>query len=202
MFDVLIIGGGVSGVSCSLILGSAHKKTFAQDKKIAIITHQKASSLQDAIFYNAYGINSGKLGSEILTETTTQLQENYPHVIQIEDEKVVSISGEAGNFVVITNKNNYKTRLIVVGIGSSNLFSIEGLQQYVEPHKKSLAEKNRIQLQNKDHKVTDGIYVVGTLAGHRSQLSIAAGSSAAVATDILTLWNNGIETHIHDSIRK
>ena len=202
MFDVLIIGGGVSGVSCSLILGSAHKKTFAQDKKIAIITHQKASSLQDAIFYNAYGINSGKLGSEILTETTTQLQENYPHVIQIEDEKVVSISGEAGNFVVITNKNNYKTRLIVVGIGSSNLFSIEGLQQYVEPHKKSLAEKNRIQLQNKDHKVTDGIYVVGTLAGHRSQLSIAAGSGAAVATDILTLWNNGIETHIHDSIRK
>ena len=202
MFDVLIIGGGVSSVSCALILGSAHKKTFAQDKKIAIITHQKASSLQDAIFYNAYGINSGKLGSEILTETTTQLQENYPHVIQIEDEKVVSISGEAGNFVVITNKNNYKTRLIVVGIGSSNLFSIEGLQQYVEPHKKSLAEKNRIQLQNKDHKVTDGIYVVGTLAGHRSQLSIAAGSSAAVATDILTLWNNGIETHIHDSIRK
>ena len=202
MFDVLIIGGGVSGVSCSLILGSAHKKTFAQDKKIAIITHQKASSLQDAIFYNAYGINSGKLGSEILTETTTQLQENYPHVIQIEDEKVVSISGEAANFVVITNKNNYKTRLIVVGIGSSNLFSIEGLQQYVEPHKKSLAEKNRIQLQNKDHKVTDGIYVVGTLAGHRSQLSIAAGSGAAVATDILTLWNNGIETHIHDSIRK
>ena len=194
MFDVLIIGGGVSCVSCGLILGSAHKKTFAKDKK--------ASSLQDAIFYNAYGINSGKLGSEILTETTTQLQENYPHVIQIEDEKVVSISGEAGNFVVITNKNNYKTRLIVVGIGSSNLFSIEGLQQYVEPHKKSLAEKNRIQLQNKDHKVTDGIYVVGTLAGHRSQLSIATGSGAAVATDILTLWNNGIETHIHDSIRK
>ena len=127
MFDVLIIGGGVSSVSCALILGSAHKKTFAQDKNIAIITHQKASSLQEAIFYNAYGVNSGKLGSEILTETTTQLQENYPHLIQIEDEKVVSISGEADNFVVATNKNNYKTRLIVIGIGSSNLFSIEGL---------------------------------------------------------------------------
>ncbi|MEG1376831.1 MAG: NAD(P)/FAD-dependent oxidoreductase, partial [Myroides sp.] len=41
-----------------------------------------------------------------------------------------------------------------------------------------------------------------TLAGHRSQLAIAAGSGAAVATDILTLWNNGTETHAHDSIRK
>jgi hypothetical protein len=27
------------------------------------------------------------------------------------------------------------------------------------------------------------------------QLSIAAGSGAAVATDILTLWNNGLQTH-------
>ena len=76
------------------------------------------------------------------------------------------------------------------------------MQQYIEPHKKSLVEKNRIQLRNNDQKVTDGIYAIGTLAGHRSQLAIAAGSGAAVATDILTLWNNGIETHIHDSVRK
>jgi hypothetical protein len=41
--------------------------------------------------------------------------------------------------------------------------------------------------------VAEGIYVAGTLAGWRSQLSIAAGSGA-VATDILTLWNNGLDT--------
>jgi len=40
------------------------------------------------------------------------------------------------------------------------------------------------------------------LAGWRSQVAIAAGSGAAVATDILTLWNGGIQTHAHDSIRK
>jgi hypothetical protein len=57
-------------------------------------------------------------------------------------------------------------------------------------------------LVNNDHKVTEGIYVAGTLAGWRSQLSIAAGSGAAVATDILTLWNNGIDSQSHDSIKK
>ena len=202
MFDVLIIGGGVSGVSCALILGSAHKKAFATDKKIGIITHQKASSLQDAIFHNAYGIPNGKLGSEILTESTQHLSEAYPHIQQIEDEKVMKVEGEAGNFTVVTNKNSYASKIIVVGIGASNLFAIEGLMQYLEPHKKSLAEKNRIQLKNTDHKVAEGIYVCGTLAGHRSQFSIAAGSGAAVATDILVLWNDGIETHSHDSIRK
>lgn len=201
MFDVLIIGGGVSGFSCALVLGSAHKKAFVQDKKIGIIAHQKASSLQDAIFYNAYGIESGKLGSHLLTESVDQLQKNYPHINQIEGEKVIKVVPINDGFEIVTNKNTYSSKIIVVAIGSSNLFAIEGLMDYVEPHQKSLPEKQRIQLKNIDQKVTEGIYVVGTLAGHRSQLAIASGSGAAVATDILVLWNNGVETHAHDSIR-
>lgn len=35
MFDVLIIGGGVSGISCALVLGSAKNKRFASEKKSA-----------------------------------------------------------------------------------------------------------------------------------------------------------------------
>lgn len=202
MLDVLIIGGGVSGMSCALVLGSAHKKTFVQDKKIGIITHQKTSSLQEAIFYNAYGFPSGKLGSELLTESVQHLQESYPHVTQIEGEKVLKVVGQFPNFTVTTNKNSYQAKIIVVAIGYSNTFNIEGLMHYVEPHKKALTEKQRIQLKNEDHKVTEGIYVVGTLAGWRSQLAIAAGSGAAVATDILTLWNNGISSQSHDSIKK
>lgn len=202
MFDVLIIGGGVSGMSCALILGSAKDKPFASDKKIGIITHQKASSLQNAIFNNAYGIPSGKLGSEILTESIDQLKQNYPHVLQIESEKVMKIEGKAGNFRISTNKATYTSKIIVIAIGASNPFTIEGLENYIIPHKKSNPEKNKIQLVNDDHLVTEGIYVCGTLAGHRSQFSIAAGSGAAVATDILTLWNNGVHVQVHDSVGK
>lgn len=201
MFDVLIIGGGVSGMSCALVLGSAKNKKFVTDKKIGIFSHQRASSLQDALFNNAYGIPAGKLGSELLSESIEHLSQTYPHITQIENEKVVRIEGEAPNFNIITNKNSYQTKAIVVGIGSANTFAVEGLMQYVIPHQKALPEKQRIQLKNNDHKVTEGIYVIGTLAGWRSQLTIAAGSGAAVATDILTLWNNGIQTHAHDSIR-
>ena len=201
MFDVLIIGGGVSGMSCALVLGSAKNKSFVTEKKIGIFSHQKASSLQEALFYNAYGIPAGKPGSELLSESSTHLAETYPHITQIENEKVLRIEGEYPSFNVITNKNSYQTKTVVVGIGSANSFAIEGLTQYVIPHQKALPEKQRIQLKNTDHKVAEGIYVIGTLAGWRSQLAIAAGSGAAVATDILTLWNNGIQTHAHDSIR-
>jgi len=201
MFDVLIVGGGVSGMSCALVLGSAKNKSFVSDKKIGIFTHQKNSSLQEAIFYNAYGIAPGKLGSELLTESTQDLAATYPHIEQIANEKVIKVEGSFPSFTVVTNKNTYQTKSIVIGIGSANTFDIQGLTQFIEPHKKALPEKQRIQLKNDDHKVAEGIYVTGTLAGWRSQLAIAAGSGAAVATDILTLWNNGIQTHSHDSIR-
>ena len=201
MFDVLIIGGGVSGMSCSLVLGSAKNKPFVSDKKIGVFTHQKTSSLQEALFNNAYGIPSGKLGSDLLKESTEQLSATQPHILQIPNEKVLKIEGEFPNFTVITNKSNYSTRMIVIGVGAANTFAIDGLMQYVEPHKKSLPEKQRIQLKNEDHKVAEGIYVIGTLAGWRSQLAIAAGSGAAVATDILTFWNGGVQTHAHDSIK-
>ena len=202
MFDVLIIGGGVSGMSCALVLGSAKNKPFVINKKVGIITHQKTSMLQEAIINNAYGITPGKLGTDLLAESIQHLSRTYPHVEQIPNEKVLKIEGDYAEFVVTTNKNSYKTKIVVVAIGSANTFAIEGLLHYVEPHLKALTEKQRIQLKNKDHKVAEGIYVTGTLAGSRSQVSIAAGSGADVATDILTLWNNGIQSQSHDSIKK
>nr|WP_255416408.1 FAD-dependent oxidoreductase [Flavobacterium sp. ZB4P23] len=201
VFDVLILGGGVSGMSCALVLGSANNKHFVSNKKIGVFTHQKTSALKEALFNNVYGIPAGTLGADLLKESTGHLLEKYPHITQIPNEKVLKIEGTAPEFAVTTNKKTYKTRIIVVGVGSANTFAIEGLMPSVEPHQKSLPEKQRIQLKNSDHKVKEGIYVIGTLAGWRSQLAIAAGSGAAVATDILTLWNDGIQTHAHDSIR-
>lgn len=202
MFDVIIIGGGVSGVSCALLLGSAKQKPFAIDKKIGIISHQKASSLQNAVFNNAYGIAPGKLGSELLDESLEHLHKLYPNVEQFSGEKVLEIQGEVGNFTLITNKNSYKAKLVAIGIGASNPFCIEGLEEFVVSHKKAAPEKNRLQLKNEDHLVKEGVYAMGTLAGHRSQLTIAAGSGASVATDILTLWNDGKPVQVHDALEK
>lgn len=189
-------------MSCALVLGSAFKKDFMAAKKIGIITHQKTSSLQEALFNNAYGIPAGTLGVDLLLQSKCQLAELYPEIEQIGLEKVMKIEGEFPNFTVFTNKNSYQTKTVVVAIGYSNTFNIEGLMEFVEDHKKTLPDKQRIQLKNIDHKVAEGVYVAGSLAGWRSQLSIAAGSGAAVATDLLTLWNKGTQTQSHDKILK
>ena len=91
IFDALIIGGGVSGMQCALVLGSAKNKHFAAHKKIGIIMHQRASHLENALFNNVLGLTPKTLGKDILTEGKEQLTTLYPHVSQIENEKVLSI---------------------------------------------------------------------------------------------------------------
>jgi len=199
-FDVLIIGAGAAGLSCALILGSANNKPFAVDKKIGILTHQKSSALQNAELNNVLGFKKGTKGVTILNEGLNQLSNLYPHITQIEKEKVNKIEGNAPNFTIYTNKEVYKAKLIVVAVGPSNLFNIEGLEQFVTLHPSLPPKKERIMLKNNNHLVIYGIYVAGVLAGWRSQFAIAAGSGAQVATDILTAWNDGNQTMIHDSV--
>lgn len=199
-FDLLIIGGGAAGMSCALILGSAKEKAYAQNKNVGIILHQKASHLQSAVFNNALGIPPGTRGSQILAEGPLHLEKLYPRVVQIAKEKVKEIQPADSGFLVVTNKNSYKAKEVVVAVGYTDLIRIKGLEAYIVPHRKAPAAKNRIQLLNEDHLVMPGLYVAGTLAGHRSQYAIACGSGASVATDVLTGWNNGVHSMVHDKL--
>ena len=200
MFDALIIGGGAAGLSCALVLGSAKEKPFAKNKRIGIITHQKTSHLQTALFNNVLGLNPGTTGASILKQGRKQLAALYPHVDQIEKEKVTEIVSLAEGFQVLTNKNTYTSKIVVITVGYTNLITIKGLDAYIEPHPRAETGKDRIWLKNIDHKIKEGLYVAGTLAGWRSQFAIASGSGAHVATDILTLWNDGKHTKVHDKI--
>lgn len=200
MYDALIVGAGAAGMSCALVLGSAKPKAFATNKSIGIITHQKTSHLQTALFNNVLGLAPGTTGASILEDGKAQLSNLYPHVEQIDNEKVLEVLKKDTHFTIKTNKNTYQSRIVVITVGYTNLTTIKGLEQYIEPHPRAAIEKDRIWLKNTDHLIENNLYVAGTLAGWRSQFAIASGSGAHVATDILTLWNNGKHVKVHDKV--
>lgn len=200
MYDALIIGGGAAGMSCALVLGSAKTKAFATNKSIGIITHQKTSHLQNALFNNVLGLAPGTTGASILESGKEQLSSLYPHINQIDNEKVLEVFKSDNGFEVTTNKNTYQSKIIVIAVGYTNLITIKGLELYIEPHPRATIEKDRIWLKNTNHLIEDNLYVAGTLAGWRSQFAMASGSGAHVATDILTLWNGGKHTKVHDKV--
>lgn len=187
-------------MSCALILGSALGRPIAQGKKVGIIMHQKASHLDSALLNNALGIAPGTSGKDILQMGQTHLGSLYPQVEQIHKEKVLEVIIEPQGFFILTNKSAYRTRVAVIAVGYTHLFQIKGLEAYVMPHSKTKSSKNRVMLKNEDHLIVPGLYVAGTLAGWRSQFSIACGSGASVATDILSSWNQGEHTKVHDKL--
>ena len=199
-YSALIIGGGVAGMQCALVLGSAKNKAFATDKQIGILLHQKASQLQNALFHNVLGLPSGTLGRTILSEGKEQLAALYPTISQIENEKVLAVTEHENGYKVTTNKKDYFSEIVILALNYAKPFHIKGLESYVIPHERAAPAKDRIQLKNKNHQIKKGLYCCGTIAGWRSQFAIAAGSGASVATDILTLWNDGNHTKVHDKI--
>ena len=199
-FDVLIIGGGAAGLSCALVIGSGLDKPYGENKRAGIVLHQKTSHLHSALLMNVFGIEAGTKGADVLEKGVTHLADQYPKLLQIMGEKVKEVQDAKGGYKVITNKREYTARKLVIATGYTSPFRIRGLEDYVMPHLKAKTTKNRIQLRNVDHLVKPGLYVAGTLAGWRSQYAIASGSGAAVATDILTDWNNGDHTKVHDKL--
>ena len=198
IFDSLIVGGGVSGMQCALVLGSANTKPFANNKRIGIITHQRASHLENALFNNVLGLAPKTLGKDILNEGLEQLSSLYPHITQIDNERVLNIEEVDELYLITTNKKKYSSKILILALNYSKPFTIKGLDHYLIPHKKSNPKKDRIQLKNDNHFIKKGLYCCGTIAGWRSQFAIAAGSGASVATDILSLWNYGIHSKVHD----
>lgn len=199
-YDALIIGGGVSGMQCALVLGSGLTKPYAEGKKVGIVLHQRASHLQNALFNNVLGLEAGSKGKDILKSGLEQLQNQYPEVDVIQSEKVLSVENENSLYKVTTNKRVYFAHTIVIALNYAKPLTIKGLESFIIPHQRANPAKDRIQLKNDHHLVQKGLYVCGTIAGWRSQFAIAAGSGASVATDILTLWNQGNPTKVHDKI--
>ncbi len=199
MYDLIIIGGGPSALSCALVVGSAENKEYMKDKKIAIIANQKASDMNAAVLNNLYGVEQGVKGKDFLKESLKQL-DKYKSVEQLQPDMVNAVLDKGEFYEVKTEKDTYQAKNVVVAVGhSKKVKEIEGLGKYVEKHINTPSIMERFELKN-NNLLVDGkaMYVAGVLSGCASQVAIASGTGADIAVQLLTKWNGGEFDHHHD----
>jgi thioredoxin reductase len=195
-YDVVIVGGGASGLSCALTLASARGRgwSWAEERKYLVLDTGR-SDMNRALFNNVPGIEEGTLGKDMLARIRSQI-ESFGGV-DFSEEKVVKIEGKKGEFTVHTEQGNIYGAEHVVLASGFHRFEIEGLE--VEVRDNPLSPKpGRVMIPHDgNYKVREGLWVAGLLAGAVSMFTAAAGTGVQVAINILSEWA-GQRIVIHD----
>ena len=111
MYDVLIIGAGPAGISASLYAKRANLN-------VLVLYHGK-SNLEDASqIDNYYGFENGISGKDLYYNGIKQAKNLN---IQIKEEETLSIEQIDDGFKVVTTKNEYKTKTLIISTGNKKL---------------------------------------------------------------------------------
>lgn len=196
-FDVVIIGGGVSGLSCAITFGSAESKVDIVANKKILVLDAGESHLNKAQLFNVAGIPEGTNGKELLISMNQKA--NLYKTVETRKDTVINVINEDLEFVINTQSGKeYKAKIIIFATGMQTI-DIEGIGSQVVKHIRA-PRPGMIMIENNNGIISDGKYVTGCAAGATSMFSAAAGYGAQTATDIISLWE-GKYTVIHDVVK-
>ncbi len=195
-YDVIIVGGGASGLSCALTLASARGRgwDWAESRKYLVIDNGR-SDMNRALFKNVPGVDQGLKGTEVIEKIKNQIN-TFGGVDFLED-KVVKVEGSKGNFEVLTESGKkFSSEFVVLATGFHGFdIECEGVEVVDNPRS---PKPGRVMLKHDgNYKVKEGLYVAGLLAGVSSMFACASGVGVQVAIDILSHWA-GKPVVIHD----
>lgn len=124
-FDLIIIGGGPAGTAASVYAARKQLKT------LLILKEWGGQSIVSDDIQNWIGtphIHGAKLAESF----KSHVMEYKSDILSIaEGEMVTSISGTEGNFTVVTDKNTYSSKTVLIATGSSRKkLTIPGADEY------------------------------------------------------------------------
>lgn len=121
MYDVIILGAGPAGISASLYTGRANLNT--------LILYNDESGLEKAsLIENYYGFKNGITGEELYN---TGIEQAKNIGVEVLKEEVVKIENNIEHFNIVTTKNEYQTKNLILATGNKkNRPKIKGIEKF------------------------------------------------------------------------
>jgi len=194
MYDVIIVGGGASGLACALTLASSRGRNWDwAEGRTYLVFDTGESDLHKAYLKNVPGVQP-MTGTQLLEVIREQIKDWGG--VEFSNEKVVEIKKDGEVYKVYTETGKeYSAKYVVLASGFKE-FSIKGLELEVVENPKS-PKPGRVMIKHKDFEAMPNLFVVGTLAGLSSHFTSCAGSGVEVAIEILSRMA-GKRIVIHD----
>lgn len=183
-YFTVIVGGGPAGLAAAATLASAKGYLpFMEDKKILVVDEGN-SDLKRALLRNFPAVEIDAFGPQVLEEMKRRVSQ-FDNV-ELTDGKVVSITGEDGNFTVKTEDGReFQAEKVIIATGFHK-YDIEGLPVEVLPHVKA-PRPDKVMLKTDEKKrVLPGVYAAGLIAGDQTMVAIAMGSGTEAALNLLS----------------
>lgn len=121
MYDIVIIGAGPAGITASL---------YAKRTNLSVLVlYKDESALEKAEkIENYYGFENGITGQELYKKGIKQAKNLG---IDVKQEEVVKIDYEKNEYKIITTKEEYKTKALILATGNKkNAPKIKGIKEF------------------------------------------------------------------------
>lgn len=172
MYDVIVIGGGVAGLSAAIFTSKAGLKTAVFDKGQSQIT--RISSVQ-----NIPGLPEGISGLVWIDQAKKQVRKFQG---TIEDQVVLEVNKkDDGTFEVKTEENIYPSKYVIVATNTNKtLLAPFGFEEVTNSHVPGGKAKSILQIPWTGETKVENLYLAGVITEIPSQVSVSLGQGAAV----------------------
>ena len=168
-YDVIVVGGGMAGLSCALFLARAQVR-------VAIFDRAQSSLRRVARVNNYLGFPEGIGGAELLDLGKRHAQRFGATFVE---EDITDVSRRNGGFAVRVGDRDYESTYLVLASNKRTDLALKlGLALGGFGNK-------FVAVDGDGQTAVAGCYAVGRITGHPSQAVISAGDGAKTAIGLI-----------------